>query len=45
MTRGRRFLAEGGEISSSTPEAFATFLRGAAVKWAQVIRRAGVTAE
>ena len=38
-------LAEGGELSPSTPEEFAAFLRSEVVKWAKVIKEAGITAE
>jgi tripartite-type tricarboxylate transporter receptor subunit TctC len=38
-------LAEGGEITSGTPEDFAAFLKSELPKWAQVIKRAGITAE
>jgi tripartite-type tricarboxylate transporter receptor subunit TctC len=38
-------LAEGGELAPSTPEEFAVFLRSEVLKWAKVIKRAGITAE
>jgi tripartite-type tricarboxylate transporter receptor subunit TctC len=38
-------LAEGGEIVSGTPEEFAALLRSELPKWAQVIKRAGITAD
>ena len=38
-------LSEGGDLTLGTPEAFATFLRGEVAKWAQVIKRAGITSE
>ena len=38
-------LAEGGELSPGTPAEFAAFIRSEVTKWAQVIRRAGITAE
>ena len=38
-------LAEGGELSPSTPAEFAAFLRSEVAKWAKVIRQAGITAE
>jgi tripartite-type tricarboxylate transporter receptor subunit TctC len=41
----KMLLAEGGEIATSTPEEFAAFLKSEVVKWAQVIKRAGITAE
>jgi tripartite-type tricarboxylate transporter receptor subunit TctC len=41
----KMLLAEGGEIATSTPEEFAAFLRSEVTKWAQVIKRAGITSE
>lgn len=41
----KMLLAEGGEIATSTPEEFASFLRSEVTKWAQVIKRAGITSE
>jgi tripartite-type tricarboxylate transporter receptor subunit TctC len=41
----RLLLAEGGELSPSAPEEFATFLQSEVAKWAKVIRQAGITAE
>jgi tripartite-type tricarboxylate transporter receptor subunit TctC len=38
-------LAEGGDLALGTPEEFATFLKSEVTKWAQVIKRAGITAE
>jgi tripartite-type tricarboxylate transporter receptor subunit TctC len=38
-------LAEGGETVPGTPEEFAAFLRSELPKWAQVIKRAGITAD
>ena len=38
-------LAEGGELSPSTPAEFADFLQSEVVKWAKVIKQAGITAE
>ena len=38
-------LAEGGEITPGTPEEFAAFLMSEVVKWAKVIKQAGITAE
>jgi tripartite-type tricarboxylate transporter receptor subunit TctC len=38
-------LAEGGELSPSTPAEFAAFVKSEVAKWAQVIKRAGITAE
>ena len=36
---------EGGEIFAGTPEDFAAFLKSELPKWAQVIKKAGITAE
>ncbi|MGE5525384.1 MAG: tripartite tricarboxylate transporter substrate binding protein [Rhodospirillaceae bacterium] len=41
----KMLLAEGGDISPSTPEEFAAFLRAEVPKWAKVIKQAGITAE
>jgi tripartite-type tricarboxylate transporter receptor subunit TctC len=41
----RMVLAEGGEIVSGTPEDFGAFLRSELPKWAQVIKKAGITAD
>jgi tripartite-type tricarboxylate transporter receptor subunit TctC len=41
----KMLLAEGGELSPSTPEEFAAFIRSEVSKWAKVIRQAGITAE
>ena len=38
-------LAEGGEFALGTPDEFAAFLRSEVVKWALVVKRAGITAE
>jgi len=38
-------LAEGGELSSGTPEEFAAFLKSEVAKWSTVIKQAGITAE
>ena len=38
-------LAEGGEITTGTPEEFAAFLRDEVSKWAKVVKQAGITAE
>jgi tripartite-type tricarboxylate transporter receptor subunit TctC len=38
-------LAEGGELSPSTPAEFAEFLKSEVAKWAKVIKQAGITAE
>jgi len=38
-------LVEGGEIFPGTPEDFAAFLQSELPKWAQIIKRAGITAE
>ena len=38
-------LAEGGETVPGTPEEFAAFLKSELPKWAQVIKKAGITAE
>jgi tripartite-type tricarboxylate transporter receptor subunit TctC len=38
-------LAEGGETVPGTPEEFAAFLKSELPKWAQVIKRAGITAD
>ena len=41
----KMLLAEGGDITPSTPEEFATFLRAEIAKWSKVIRQAGITAD
>ena len=38
-------LSEGGDIALGTPDEFAAFLHSEVAKWAQVIKRAGITAE
>lgn len=38
-------LSEGGDITPSTPEQFAAFLKSEVVKWAKVVKDAGITAE
>ncbi len=38
-------LAEGGDITTGTPEAFAAFLKSEVVKWAAVVKQAGITSE
>jgi tripartite-type tricarboxylate transporter receptor subunit TctC len=38
-------LAEGGDFALGTPEAYAAFLKAEVVKWAGVIKKAGITAE
>ena len=38
-------LAEGGDFALGTPEAYAAFLKNEMVKWAGVIKKAGITAE
>ena len=38
-------LAEGGELTPSTPEAFAALLRAELPKWTQTIQRAGITTD
>ncbi len=38
-------LSEGGDFALGTPDEFAAFLRSEVAKWAQVIQRAGLTAE
>ena len=38
-------LSEGGDITPSTPEEFASFLKSEAAKWAKVVKQAGITAE
>jgi len=38
-------IAEGGETVPGTPEEFAAFLKSELPKWAQVIKKAGITAE
>jgi tripartite-type tricarboxylate transporter receptor subunit TctC len=38
-------LSEGGEITPGTPEEFAAFLKTEVVKWAKVVKEAGITAE
>ena len=41
----RMLLAEGGDLSPSTPEEFAEFIRSEVEKWARVIQQAGIVAE
>jgi tripartite-type tricarboxylate transporter receptor subunit TctC len=36
-----RFVAEGIDLQSSTPESFATLIRSEVVKWRKVVRQAG----
>jgi tripartite-type tricarboxylate transporter receptor subunit TctC len=38
-------LAEGGDITPSTPEEFSAFLRSEIAKWSKVIKQAGITAD
>jgi tripartite-type tricarboxylate transporter receptor subunit TctC len=38
-------LSEGGDLKLGTPDEFAAFLKSEVAKWAQVIKRAGITAE
>ena len=38
-------LAEGGDLQLGTPDEYATFLKHEVAKWAQVIQRAGISAE
>lgn len=38
-------FAEGGDISPSTPEEFAAFLKSETSKWGKVIKQAGITAD
>jgi tripartite-type tricarboxylate transporter receptor subunit TctC len=38
-------LAEGGDITPSTPEEFSTFLKAEIAKWSKVIKQAGITAD
>ena len=40
-----KLLSEGGEITPSTPQQFATFLQAEVKKWAKVIKQAGITVE
>ncbi len=40
-----RFAADGAEPVGSTPEAFAAFLRSETVKWAKVVKNAGIQPE
>jgi len=40
-----RFFADGAEPVGSTPEAFATFIRAETVKWAKVVKDAGIKPE
>jgi tripartite-type tricarboxylate transporter receptor subunit TctC len=40
-----KLLSEGGEITPSTPQEFATFLKAEVTKWAKVIKTAGITLE
>ncbi len=38
-------LSEGGDITTGTPEAFATFLKSEVVKWGKVVKASGITSE
>jgi tripartite-type tricarboxylate transporter receptor subunit TctC len=38
-------LAEGGDITPGTPEEFAAFLKSEVLKWAKVVKAAGISAE
>ena len=38
-------LSEGGDLMLGTPDAYAAFLKNDVVKWAAVIKKAGITAE
>ena len=38
-------LAEGGDFKLGTPDEYATFLKSEVAKWAQVVKRAGITTE
>jgi tripartite-type tricarboxylate transporter receptor subunit TctC len=38
-------LSEGGDITPTTPEEFAAFLRTEVTKWARVIKQANITLE
>ncbi|HSQ02632.1 MAG TPA: tripartite tricarboxylate transporter substrate binding protein [Burkholderiales bacterium] len=40
-----KLLSEGGDITPSTPQEFAAFLRSEVVKWAKVLKQAGVKLE
>ena len=40
-----KLLSEGGEITPSTPQEFASFLKAELSKWAKVIKTAGITLE
>ena len=40
-----RLAADGSEVVAGTPEAFAAFIRTETVKWAAVVRAAGITPE
>jgi tripartite-type tricarboxylate transporter receptor subunit TctC len=40
-----KLLSEGGEITPSTQQEFATFLKAEVSKWAKVIKTAGITLE
>jgi tripartite-type tricarboxylate transporter receptor subunit TctC len=40
-----KLLSEGGDITPSSPSEFAAFLKSEVVKWAKVIKQAGITAE
>jgi tripartite-type tricarboxylate transporter receptor subunit TctC len=40
-----KLLSEGGDITPSSPAEFAAFLKSEVVKWAKVIKQAGITAE
>jgi len=41
----KMLLAEGGDITPSTPEEFGAFLRAEIGKWTKVIKQAGITAD
>ena len=40
-----RFLSQGAEAATSTPQQFGAFVRAEIEKWASVIRKAGITAQ
>ncbi|MDB5921912.1 MAG: hypothetical protein JWN13_848 [Betaproteobacteria bacterium] len=40
-----KLLSEGGDITPSTPQQFASFLQAEVTKWAKVIKQAGITVE
>lgn len=41
----RRFSAEGAEAAQMTPAEFGKFVAAETVKWAQVVKEAGIRAE